>query len=146
MSIASTDGSYTAYNQTEYGECAALTRKQYGPFPSCWSLFIWRVSAEHIYIANEERGYEILDYDLEANLRRKIRKDYRPVAATNEVKRDRLGPGYDESGGEAQPAVFSRFSLSRASANMGSAYSEFQVRSSKLRFWTSDRKPLNSPK
>jgi hypothetical protein len=61
-------------------------------------FFIWRVSKDHIYMANEERGYEILDYDLRGNLRRKIRKDYRPVVATGEIKKARLGPGYDKSG------------------------------------------------
>lgn len=53
-------------------------------------VFMWRVAAGHIYIANEERGYEILDYDLEGNLRRKIRKAYRPVVATEEIKEARL--------------------------------------------------------
>jgi len=61
-------------------------------------VFMWRVAAGHIYIANEERGYEILDYDLEGNLRRKIRKAYRPVVATEEIKEARLGPGYDQLG------------------------------------------------
>jgi hypothetical protein len=62
------------------------------------AFFIWRVSAGHIYIANEERGYEILDYDLKGNLKRKIRKDYRRVAATEEIKKARVGPGYEEPG------------------------------------------------
>jgi len=61
-------------------------------------VFMWRVSAGHIYIANDERGYEILDYDFEGNLRRKIRKAYRPAVATNELKGVRLGPGYNQSG------------------------------------------------
>jgi len=61
-------------------------------------FFMWRVSADHIYIANEERGYEILDYDLEGNLRRKIRKAYRPVVATEEIKKAILGPGYGQAG------------------------------------------------
>ena len=57
-------------------------------------FFMWRVSAGHVYIANEERGYEILDYDLEGNLRRKIRKAYRPVVVTEEIKKAILGPRY----------------------------------------------------
>lgn len=61
-------------------------------------VFMWRVSAGHIYIANEDRGYEILDYDLDGNLQRKIRKSYRPVEATEEIKMARLGPGYKQSG------------------------------------------------
>ena len=61
-------------------------------------VFMWRVSAGHIYIANEERGYEILDYDLEGNLRRKIRKAYRPVVVTEEIKKDRFDFRYEQSG------------------------------------------------
>ena len=61
-------------------------------------VFMWRVSAGHIYIANEERGYELLDYDFEGNLQRKIRKSYRPVGATEGIKMARLGPGYKQSG------------------------------------------------
>ena len=61
-------------------------------------FFMWRVSAGHIYVANEERGYEIWDYDLGGNLRRKIRKEFRPVAATEEIKKAVLGPGYDQPG------------------------------------------------
>ena len=56
--------------------------------------FTWRVSNGHIYIANEERGYEIWVYDLEGNLARKIRKDYRPVMASEEIKKLILGPSY----------------------------------------------------
>ena len=59
---------------------------------------MWRVSAGHVYIANEERGYEILDYDLDGNLRRKIRKEYRPAVATEEIKKAILGPGYGQPG------------------------------------------------
>jgi len=61
-------------------------------------FFMWRVSAGHVYVANEERGYEILDYDLEGNLRRKIRKAYRPVVVTEEIKKAILGPGYGQPG------------------------------------------------
>ena len=56
--------------------------------------FMWRISNGHIYIANEERGYEIWVYDLEGNLARKIRKDYRPVTASEEIKKLILGPSY----------------------------------------------------
>lgn len=56
--------------------------------------FMWRVSNGHIFIANEERGYEIWVYDLEGNLARKIRKDYRPVVASEEIKKLILGPSY----------------------------------------------------
>jgi len=56
--------------------------------------FMWRISNGHIYIANEERGYEIWIYDLEGNLARKIRKDYRPVTASEKIKKLILGPSY----------------------------------------------------
>ena len=58
--------------------------------------FLWRVSSGHIYIANQERGYEILDYDLEGNLRRKIRKEYHPVAPTPAIRKSILGPNYNQ--------------------------------------------------
>ncbi|MDD8027693.1 MAG: hypothetical protein PHI34_14420 [Acidobacteriota bacterium] len=61
-------------------------------------FFFWRVASRHIYIANQDRGYEILDYDLEGNLRRKIRKEYRPVAPTREIKESVLGPNVDQPG------------------------------------------------
>jgi hypothetical protein len=41
--------------------------------------FLWRVAGGRIYVGNEQRGYEILSYDLEGNLIRKIRKEYVPV-------------------------------------------------------------------
>lgn len=62
------------------------------------SVFMFRVSGEHIYIFNEERGYEFLDYDFEGNLRRKIHKLYTPANVTKEIIRARLGPKYEQSG------------------------------------------------
>jgi len=59
-------------------------------------FFMWRISNGKIYIANEERGYEIWVYDLEGNLIRKIRKEYRPIVATDEFKAKFLGPDYKE--------------------------------------------------
>lgn len=41
-------------------------------------LFFWRITKDNIYIGNEQRGYEILVYDLEGKLLRKIRKEYEP--------------------------------------------------------------------
>jgi hypothetical protein len=61
-------------------------------------FFLWRVASDHIYIANQVRGYEILDYDLEGQLRRKIRKDYRPVIPTREIKESLLGTNVDQPG------------------------------------------------
>lgn len=61
-------------------------------------FFMWRVTNSHIYIINEDRGYEILVYDLEGNIVRKIRKEYRPVPTTKEIKKLIMGPHYVETG------------------------------------------------
>jgi hypothetical protein len=46
--------------------------------------FLFSITKRNIYIGNEERGYEINVYDLEGNLVRKIRKDYRKVRIPEE--------------------------------------------------------------
>ncbi len=38
--------------------------------------FYWRATEDKIYVGNEQRGYEILVYDLDGNLLRKIRKEF----------------------------------------------------------------------
>jgi len=48
-----------------------------------------KFSQKHIYLACEDRGYEILKYDLEGNLIQKIRKEYRPIAVPGELKEER---------------------------------------------------------
>ena len=84
---------------SDFKELKELDRHQWTPSNErIPPVFMWRVSAGHIYIANEDRGYEILDYDWEGNLRRKIRKLYKPVVVTEEIKIARLGPGYKQSG------------------------------------------------
>lgn len=60
--------------------------------------FMWRVSGDRIFITNQARGYEIWVYDLDGNLLRKIRKEYRPVKVTEEIKDAILGPDYRKSG------------------------------------------------
>ena len=60
--------------------------------------FMWRVSGGRIFIANQARGYEIWVYDLDGNLVRKIRKEYRPVRVTDEIKDAILGPDWRRSG------------------------------------------------
>ena len=60
--------------------------------------FMWRVSGDRIFITNQARGYEICVYDLDGNLLRKIRKEYRPVKVTEEIKDAILGPDYRKSG------------------------------------------------
>jgi hypothetical protein len=60
--------------------------------------FMWRISGDRIFIVSEARGYEIWVYDLEGNLVRKIRKEYRPVRVTEAIKASILGPDYRRSG------------------------------------------------
>jgi len=48
-------------------------------------VFIWRISSGNIYVGNEDRGYEILKYDLEGNLLRKLRKEHKPVKIPEEL-------------------------------------------------------------
>ncbi|MDH5385377.1 MAG: 6-bladed beta-propeller [Candidatus Aminicenantes bacterium] len=47
-------------------------------------LFAFSLSKEHIFVGNDNRGYEIWVYDLEGNLARKIRKEYKKVPLTKE--------------------------------------------------------------
>ncbi len=50
-------------------------------------MFVWDHSDRNIFVASEERGYEILVFDLEGNLKRKIRKEYKPVEVSDEFKK-----------------------------------------------------------
>ena len=61
-------------------------------------FFMWRVSGDQIIVANEARGYELWVFDLDGRLIRKIRKEYRPVKVTEEIKSAILGPDYRKSG------------------------------------------------
>ncbi len=49
-------------------------------------IFLGKPHEERIYIGNSERGYEILVFDLEGQLFRKIRKEYSPVPVSQEYK------------------------------------------------------------
>jgi hypothetical protein len=60
--------------------------------------FMWRVSGDRIIVANETRGYELWVYDLDGNLVRKVRKEYRPVRVTDEIKDAILGADWRRSG------------------------------------------------
>ena len=46
--------------------------------------FFWSVTKRNVFLGNEERGYEINVFDLEGNLVRKIRKDYKKVRISDE--------------------------------------------------------------
>jgi len=52
--------------------------------------FQGKASRDRIYIGNSERDYEILVFDLEGRLVRKVRKDYSPVPVTDEYKKKSL--------------------------------------------------------
>jgi len=49
-------------------------------------VFSWHLGENKIYHINEQRGYEILVYDDEGALVRKIRKQYNPVSLSADVK------------------------------------------------------------
>ena len=53
-------------------------------FPEDTSVYC--VSEGKIFMGNSESGYEIRVYDLAGNLKRKIRKEFRPVEVTEELK------------------------------------------------------------
>jgi len=51
-------------------------------------LLIYRTGTDKIYIGNTAKGYEIRVYDLDGNLSRKIRKEYKAVNISEETKKD----------------------------------------------------------
>jgi len=50
----------------------------------------WSLSHEEIFVGDQEHGYEINVYDYDGNLRRKIRKEFKPIPLTKEYKEDLL--------------------------------------------------------
>jgi len=63
---------------------------------------LFQISPDRIYLGDAKEGYEIWMYDLNGNLVRKIRKEYKPAPITEETKRiymrrwDRLPMGIRE--------------------------------------------------
>lgn len=51
--------------------------------------FLWSITKTNVYFGNEERGYEINVFDLEGNLVRKIKKDYRKVRIPDEYIKEK---------------------------------------------------------
>jgi hypothetical protein len=49
-------------------------------------LFSWSVSPDNIYIANEDRGYDIWVYDADGKLVRKIQKEYSKIPVSEKYK------------------------------------------------------------
>ena len=83
----------------EFEELKVLDRYERSPDPGRQvPFFMWRVSGGRIFIANQTRGYEIWVYDFDGRLVRKIRKEFRPVGVTEEIKAAILGPDYRRSG------------------------------------------------
>lgn len=70
-------------DKCDYGKTSAFTLQKVKYTPR---VFICQVSDKRIYVGHENRGYEILIYDLDANLVKKIRKEYNPVDVPNEFK------------------------------------------------------------
>jgi len=74
-------------DRCDYGPVVAFTqqRKIFTP-----RVFISQVLHGMIYVGHENRGYEILVYDLEGNLVKKIRKEYKPTEVPLEFKENWL--------------------------------------------------------
>jgi hypothetical protein len=53
-------------------------------------VFLAKAAAGRIFVGNSDRGYEILVYDLDGNLLRKIRKQYKPVPVSEDYKKKTL--------------------------------------------------------
>jgi hypothetical protein len=49
-------------------------------------LNVWSISKGQIFVSNVEKGYELLVYDFDGRLLRKIRKEYVPVEVPQEIK------------------------------------------------------------
>jgi hypothetical protein len=60
------------------------------PFPE--PLLCWSVSRDRVFVANQERGYDIGVYDAAGTLRRRSRKDYAPVPVSDKYKAKVLKP------------------------------------------------------
>lgn len=65
-------------------------------------VLFWQISDDRIFVGNEQRGYEILVFDFEGTLLRKIRKEFDPVDIPEEFKRKILSNIADDSPLKAQ--------------------------------------------
>jgi hypothetical protein len=70
-------------DRCDYGPGVAFTQQKAKGSPR---VFIWEASGGMIYLGHENRGYEILIYDLDGKLLKKIRKEYNPADAPDEFK------------------------------------------------------------
>lgn len=53
-------------------------------------VLCWSASKSEVFVGNEEKGYEIWVYDLDGNLIRKIKKEYKKVSVSEEYKQRRI--------------------------------------------------------
>ena len=59
------------------------------------NIFMSSIATDSFYISNVERGYEILEFDFDGNLKRKIKKEYDGINISEEYKKqiiDALSP------------------------------------------------------
>ncbi len=68
--------------------------------------FVHCVSEGLIYVGNTQKGYEIRIYDLEGNLKRKIRKEFQPVEVSEEMKKEVLKQFEDPRAAEIRKKIF----------------------------------------
>ena len=68
--------------------------------------FFHCISEGKIYVGNTEKGYEIRVYDLEGNLKRKIKKEFRPVEVSEEMKTEVLKQFADPRAAEIRKKIF----------------------------------------
>jgi len=64
--------------------------KEINPIEIYYYDYFWRISKGIIYVGNYRDEYELLIYDTEGNLIRKIRKEYEPVQVPNMLKEEIL--------------------------------------------------------
>lgn len=57
-----------------------------------YHVISWSISRGKIFTGFQERGYEIYVYDLEGNLLRRIKKDYKHIPVPEEYKKEYLKP------------------------------------------------------
>jgi len=74
-------------DRCDHGKVVSFTQEKMTGTPR---VFICQIPGRTIYVGHENRGYEILVYDLEGNLTKKIRKEYTPAAVPDEFKENWL--------------------------------------------------------
>ena len=58
-----------------------------GKYRATEPLFYWSASRDNIYVANEDRGYEIWVFDFNGKLIRKIQKEYKQIPVSENYKK-----------------------------------------------------------